>query len=219
MAVTFREKVETDCLVRFQGWDDSAMSEVRRQERWTRTRSAILDGAMACLVEHGYAGLTMQRVQDASGISRGALTHHFGSMRDLAVAAIEHLAAVQVEEVRAIAASGSSLEDTVEALHAVMRQPTFVAGLELWVAARTDPALRAALTPGARRTGRELRELFAAALGRAEGDPDVIVFVGGLLALLRGLAVGAVLRDRPDVERAVVAAWVATAHAGASGPA
>jgi hypothetical protein len=61
--------------------------------------------------------------------------------------------------------------------------------------------------------------LFSSALGRAEGDPDVIVFVGGLLALLRGLAVGAVLRDRPDVERAVVAAWVATAHAGASGPA
>jgi AcrR family transcriptional regulator len=193
------------------------MSEARRQERWTRTRAAILDGAMACLVEHGYAGLTMQRVQDASGVSRGALTHHFGSMRELAVAAIEHLAAAQVDQVRTIAAtSGATLESTVEALHTVMRRPTFVAGLELWVAARTDPALRAALTPGARHTGHELRELFASVLGRAEGDPDVVVFVGGLLALLRGLAVGAVLRDRPEVERAVIATWVTTARAGAA---
>jgi AcrR family transcriptional regulator len=194
------------------------MSEVRRQERWVRTRAAILDGAMGCLVEHGYAGLTMQRVQDASGVSRGALTHHFASMRELAVAAIEHLAAVQVEEVRTIAAtSGASLENTVEALHTVMRQPTFIAGLELWMAARTDPDLRAALTPGARRTGRELRQLFAAVLGRDEGDPQVVVFVGGLLALLRGLAVGAVLRDRPGVERAVVATWVTTAQTRVAG--
>jgi hypothetical protein len=98
-----------------------------------------------------------------------------------------------------------------------MRQPTFIAGLELWMAARTDPDLRAALTPGARRTGRELRQLFAVVLGRDEADLQVVVFVGGLLALLRGLAVGAVLRDRPGVERAVVATWVTTAQTRVAG--
>lgn len=83
---------------------------------------------------------------------------------------------------RAEAATGAST--AVELLHLVMSGPLFLAGLELWQAARTEPVLRAALLPAERRVGAAVRqlldELFPGPGGRVELE--------GLLALYRGLA-------------------------------
>lgn len=177
-----------------------------RQARAVRTRGQILAAAVDVMVEHGYAGLTMQRVQAAAGVTRGALTHHFSSMRELAVAAVDYLARAQAAEIEeTLSETGPTA--VVDVLHEAIRRPTYVAGLELWVAARTDPELRAALRPGAQDLGRQLRAPFralAADLDAARLD----IFADGLLSLLRGLAVGGVLRDRPGLEKAVLRAWL-----------
>ncbi|MFJ9317372.1 TetR/AcrR family transcriptional regulator [Pimelobacter simplex] len=182
------------------------MEAARRQSRALRTREQILAAAVEVMVGHGYAGLTMQRVQTAAGVTRGALTHHFSSMRELAVAAVDYVAAAQAGEIEA-AVVGAGPAELIEVLHEVTRRPTYVAGLELWVAARTDPELRAALRPGARQLGRQLREPLLLLVGDLD-DERLDVFADGLLSLLRGLAVGGVLRDRPALEKAVLAAWL-----------
>lgn len=182
------------------------MSEPKRQERWNRTRQQILDGAVASLVRHGYAGTTMQRVQEESGVTRGALTHHFGSMRELVIAAYEHVIETEVGYVESGAADQPA-QRAVGLLHEAMRRPTYLAGLELWVAARTDSQLRKAIGPGSRRTGSALRELFRDKLDQLSDD-DLALFVDGLQSLMRGLAVGGVLRDRPDREQRVLTAWI-----------
>ena len=59
-------------------------------ERREGTIAALLDATVRCLVTHGYAGTTTQRIQDEAGVSRGALLHHFASKSELLVAAIHH---------------------------------------------------------------------------------------------------------------------------------
>jgi hypothetical protein len=105
--------------------------------------------------------------------------------------------------VRAEASAGAASE--VDLLHHVMSGPLFLAGLELWQAARTEPALRAALLPAERRVGAAVRQLLdelfpGSRWGRVELD--------GLLALYRGLALTSVLRSDADLDRQVLQLWV-----------
>src|SRR5260370_38722019 len=43
------------------------------------TRSRILDAALACFVETGYAHTTIARIRERSGVSNGALFHQFAT--------------------------------------------------------------------------------------------------------------------------------------------
>lgn len=188
------------------------MSDRPRQERWVRTRSQVVDAALEVLVLHGYAGMTMQRVQDAAGVSRGALTNHFGSMAELAAAAVEAVADRQTaairDELTRRPTAAPTVDELVDALLTALRQPTFAAGLDLWCAARVDEALRQALLPGARRIARTHRQLTVQVLGLDPSSTQARVAVDGLLSLLRGLALGAVLRPHNDADRAVLTAWL-----------
>ncbi|WP_028932226.1 TetR/AcrR family transcriptional regulator [Pseudonocardia spinosispora] len=40
-------------------------------------REQILDGARACFSRFGYEGATVRRLEEATGLSRGAIFHHF----------------------------------------------------------------------------------------------------------------------------------------------
>lgn len=192
------------------------MPDRPRQERWLRTRSQIVDAALEVLVAHGYAGMTMQRVQDAAGVSRGALTNHFGSMAELAAAAVEAVADRQTSAISSELLQRregvATVEELVDALLTSLRQPTFAAGLDLWCAARADDSLLQALLPGARRIARTHRHITAEVLGLDPASPEARLAVDGLLSLLRGLALGAVLRPHGDAERAAIRAWLVSFH-------
>jgi AcrR family transcriptional regulator len=181
---------------------------VRAQQR-EQTRRLLLDTAVDCLVDYGYVGTTVQRVQDRAGVSRGAVQHHFASKSDLLVAALHHIADVRMEGVRAALAESSpeeGLRPVVDAIRATMSGPPFVAALELWMIARTDDELRAALLPAERNLGRALRELFDQALGR--DAPEARVAFDSLMVVMRGLAVTSVLRDDEARADAVLDYWV-----------
>lgn len=188
------------------------MPDQPRQDRWVRTRSQIVDAALEVLVLHGYAGMTMQRVQDAAGVSRGSLTNHFGSMAELAAAAVEAVADRQTaaisDELTWRPAAAPTIDELVDALLTALRQPTFAAGLDLWCAARVDEVLRQALLPGARQIARTYKRLTIEVLGLDPSSTEARVAVDGLMSLLRGLALGAVLRPHSDAERAALTAWL-----------
>jgi AcrR family transcriptional regulator len=40
-------------------------------------RQQILDGARACFSRHGYEGATVRRLEESTGLSRGAIFHHY----------------------------------------------------------------------------------------------------------------------------------------------
>ena len=48
-------------------------------------RAQILDGARRAFAEHGYEGATVARLEQATGLSRGAIFHYFENKNDLFV--------------------------------------------------------------------------------------------------------------------------------------
>ncbi len=60
------------------------------------TRSRILDAALACFVEGGYAQTTIARIRERSGVSNGALFHQFPTKEAIADALyVEAIASFQ----------------------------------------------------------------------------------------------------------------------------
>ncbi len=186
------------------------MTERVGQQRGARTRERILEATVTCLVEHGFASTTMQRVQNEAGVSRGALVHHFASMDELLVGAVHHVAKRQLDtlirDAVQLERGSQGREQRVWLLYSVMSGPLFLAGLELWLAARTNPTLRDALAPVERALGHEIN----AALTVEDAAGNLTRFeLDELLVALRGLAITSVLREDPRVERHIIEDWIA----------
>jgi AcrR family transcriptional regulator len=117
-----------------------------QEQRSAETRRRILDATVLCLQEYGYGGTTTVRVVERAGVTRGALAHHFASKADMVSAAVGHIAATRTQDVfpkieKALAAE-DPIDSGLELLWSMHQGPVFVAIVELWVAARTDPDLR-----------------------------------------------------------------------------
>ncbi|MEN8656107.1 ScbR family autoregulator-binding transcription factor [Streptomyces sp. 21So2-11] len=61
----------------------------RVQRRSQDTRRLILEAAGTVFANEGYAGATLQKIQDEAGIARGTLIHHFRSKEDLRTALLD----------------------------------------------------------------------------------------------------------------------------------
>jgi len=174
-------------------------------ERRTATRSALVRATVEALVELGYARTTTQEVQSRAGVSRGALTHHFTTKSDLVLAAMDHLYEEFSESVRTAAAAlpddpAARIRAGVELIWERFHGPLFVASMELWTAARTDPELRAALLPHERRLGAQLRELSVEVFGeQVARHPASEAVYQVLLTSMRGQAMTYALQ--PDAPR------------------
>jgi TetR/AcrR family transcriptional regulator, transcriptional repressor of aconitase len=55
------------------------------QEHLDARRAQILGGARRAFAEHGYEGATVARLEEATGLSRGAIFHYFENKNDLFV--------------------------------------------------------------------------------------------------------------------------------------
>jgi AcrR family transcriptional regulator len=185
----------------------SVGSPVRRTqaERRAGTRAAVLRATVDCLVERGYAGTTTQEVQDRAGVSRGALTHQFATKAELVLAAMDTLYEDFSRSVRDAAADlprdpSSRIRLGVELIWDRFHGPLFVAAMELWTAARTDPELRAALLPHERRLGAQLRRLATEVFGEVvAAHPSAEAVYQVLLTSMRGQAMTYALQ--PDAPR------------------
>jgi AcrR family transcriptional regulator len=69
------------------------------QEQLDARRRQILAGARACFARHGYEGATVRRLEEETGLSRGAIFHHFRDKESLFLAVAEDDAAAMVETV------------------------------------------------------------------------------------------------------------------------
>ncbi|MFZ3391767.1 TetR/AcrR family transcriptional regulator [Rhodococcus sp. DT1] len=173
---------------------DTVPGATRTQaQRTAATRAKLLDATVESLVEQGYAGISTQGIATRAGVSRGAQLHHFPTKESLVVAAIEHLVEKRLQE---ILESDPDPEYGFEALFDAFSGPLFDAALELWVAARTDPSLHAAMIPLERKVSDALRTGCLEIMGDRV-SPDIIDLA---IELARGVAVSALMRT-PESDR------------------
>ncbi|MGW4113556.1 TetR/AcrR family transcriptional regulator [Actinosynnema sp. NPDC004786] len=188
---------------------DTGQREVRRQaDRSRETRRKLMQATVECLVEHGWAGTTTTVVAERAGVSRGAQLHHFRTRGELVAAAVEHLGAESVLDLkeRARQVNGSTIA-VVELIADFYASDLFTAALELWVAARTDPELRTVVVPLEARLGRETHRLAVELLGADETKPGVRESVQLTLDLVRGLALADQLTDDRRRRARIVRHW------------
>ncbi|HSV40251.1 MAG TPA: TetR/AcrR family transcriptional regulator [Nocardioidaceae bacterium] len=184
---------------------------VRRtqEERRATTRAKLLDAAAACLLERGYAATTVGEVQERAGVARGTLLHHFPTKVDLMVAATGHVTAQRIEGFRKAAAAIPEGDDRLDAVIDLAWQdlngPVFFTALELWVAARTDADLRAAVAALEEELFRSMRESYAEVLGDSFGDATYpIEFT---IDLLTGLSITTMVSGQLGPRQRVLDRW------------
>jgi AcrR family transcriptional regulator len=69
------------------------------QDQLDARRREILAGARACFATYGYEGATVRRLEEQTGLSRGAIFHHFRDKDSLFLAVAEDDAAAMVATV------------------------------------------------------------------------------------------------------------------------
>lgn len=175
-------------------------------ERRATTRAALLDAALECLVEDGYAGMTTRKVAERAGVSQGTQMHYFPTRGRFVAEAVRHVAFKLAAELRERdtlhpRSDRRRLEALLDHTWEIHTGPVFQATMELWVAARTDPEIREAMGEIARDITRMIAtgasELFPELMARPRAGE--VLDMG--LAIMRGLAVLRFTSDEADVER------------------
>jgi AcrR family transcriptional regulator len=138
-------------------------------ERREATRTKLLDAAVDCLTERGYAATSVVDVQQRAGVSRGALQHYWPSRAALMVDAVKALFDSMAARLRAEMAAHATrvtnpnpsrrIQVAIELLWSSFDSSLFRAELELWVAARHDAELRPLVVQHDRRLGSEIAGL------------------------------------------------------------
>lgn len=190
-----------------------------QEERSNATRALLLNATIECLIDFGYSAATTTVIAERAGVSRGAQLHHFPTKAELVAAAVEHLArkigAEFTSELERVRTVDNPLMVGIDVLWARYQSPLFDAWLELAVAARTDPELRASLTPVEMRLRAGIRRMASDLLG---GDGGTKEDHGRLVELtfhvLQGLAVERLVltesrRAREKREAQALDAWKA----------
>lgn len=118
------------------------------QERKSgQTRIALLDAAVQCLAESGYARTTTQLVAARANISRGAMLHHYATKAELISSVIDYIMYRRMETFYGQIAKLSERQRVdeirgVEIYWNSVQTPEYEAFLELSLASRTDADLR-----------------------------------------------------------------------------
>jgi len=177
-------------------------------------RQRLLEATIEVLAERGWSGTSTTLVSERAGVSRGAQLHHFPTKADLVLAAVEHLWETRDKEYRealeTLEPGPDRTRRVVQVLGEQFSSEMFEAALELWVAARSDAALHAAVIEFERKVGRGSHRLTVEALGVDESVPGVRELVQATLDLVRGLGLANTLTDDSARRHKILDQWATT---------
>jgi AcrR family transcriptional regulator len=179
-------------------------------ERREQTKTALLDATIDCLVEIGYARTSVQEICARAGVSKGAVQHHFSAKAELMAAAVVHLTTKlkgQLAESMALLPGGpDGIPAAIDMLWEGYSGALSTAVTELWVAARTDADLRAAIRPVDRALGRSTMKHITSVAGDLPPERAETLF-WLTVNLNRGLALDAELGGAPQRRKLLLDEW------------
>lgn len=152
-------------------------------------RALLEDAARACMARGGIREFTVDKVVAEAGVSRGLITHHFGSMDGLLVAVYSRMYREWIAAITAPRPGLTRLEALVEALvsPALFSRDVLNVWLTLWGEIANNPVLRAEH----RARYSDYRDSIAAALSEAGSQTglDLDTLAGAFICLVDGLGV------------------------------
>jgi AcrR family transcriptional regulator len=179
-------------------------------ERREQTRTALLDATIDCLVEIGYARTSVQEICARAGVSKGAVQHHFSAKAELMAAAVAHLTTRLRNQLTVsldtLPNGADGIPTAIDLVWEGYSGTLSKAVTELWVAARTDPELRAAIRPVDRALGRATMEHITAVAGDLPRERAEMLF-WLTVNLTRGLALDAELGGDPQRRKQLLEEW------------
>lgn len=173
-------------------------------------RARLIEAAVGCLYETGYAATTTAMVAARAGVSRGAMTHQFPNKIDLMEAVVASVYEEELKEYdRLIDAQPQRevLSRFPRLTWAVLSRPSAMAVTEIMMGSRSDAAM-------AERLGARQKQIEANAAerladyrfraGAPQGAHSSRVAQRLVVAAVRGLAIEALFTpDRREIEEAI----------------
>ena len=165
-----------------------------QDEKTAETRRRLLDAAIGCLVERGYANTTTSEIAERAGLSRGAQLYHFPKKEELLTSAVEYMCELMYSEVKERVGQLTNVDDrramAIDLLWETCSGPLMTAWTEIIVASRTDSYLRETVRAATDRSveflDKSFKELFPPPEGAGEFYdviPNMVMMLLTALAL------------------------------------
>jgi AcrR family transcriptional regulator len=145
-------------------------------ERSAETRQQVMDAVIAILNAKGFAALTNALIIADTGISTGALMHHFPTRQKLLIATVEYayanIAEYRRQQLERLEPGLPRFRSLIDMSWHTARMPSGFAVNEVRIGARSHDALAATFRPAFTRIGQEYGR-FVGKLAREAGlKPD-----------------------------------------------
>lgn len=180
-----------------------ATSHRTQAERSEQARNRLMLATLECLRELGFSGTTVSSICQRSGLSRGALLHHFASKNELIVNAFMHRQRLRIGELeQSVAANAGrprSVREEIDATRARM-SADFSVSQEFFNALRTDAQLQAEFAALCARQERAIAERYQTLNSELDEVPDPLAVRYVVGCFIRGLCLEALASDERIVE-------------------
>ncbi|WP_221796454.1 TetR/AcrR family transcriptional regulator [Aquisediminimonas sediminicola] len=186
------------------GKDDEASWQQRKS---LTTRKMAVEAALQVLAEFGYTACSLQTVAKRARISRGAMLHHYTSKLDLMAAVIEYAfyrrLAVFLDRIRALSEDDRTVRQIgIRVSFDVSQTAEYKAFLELHIASRTDPELRAIFLERASLFDRVWRDEITKVFPEWLDHPQLALLDDLVWVMIDGLALNVdIWADQARVDR------------------
>lgn len=200
----------TDPLAELQPAGIAPVDAGLQQRKSAETRLTILDAAIKCLAQSGYARTTTQLIAKVAKVSRGAMLHHYATKQALIEAVTDYAFYRHMERFIGAVAALSDRARTEQNVGIrldwqIYLSDEYSAYLELMVAARTDEELRTMFIPKARRHDRVWREQLIKVFPEWAGDHVLLDKSRRLVqAVMSGMVLNRDTWNDPVMEDAVL---------------
>jgi AcrR family transcriptional regulator len=164
----------------------------KRQLSAAASKDKLIEGTIVCMANYGPAGVSIEKITDAAGVSRGLVRHHFGSKRQLLLEAFQRLADGERAAFNAGPAEDGDPVATLRAIVATEFREELAAPerahawFGFWQAALGDPDLKEINERVYAEERERYSELFRAAARRRGLEIDPRKAGIGLVALADG---------------------------------
>jgi TetR/AcrR family transcriptional repressor of bet genes len=169
------------------------MVKAERNSRLSAEDRRVLleDAAIACMARGGIRAFTVDRIVTEAGVSRGLITHHFGSMDGLLVAVYARMYRQWIEVMARPHPGLLQIEAVIEALISdeLFSRDVLNVWLTLWGEVSNNPSLRGEHRNQYAAYRANIAEAIQEVADQRGLTVDAIALSGGFICLVDGLGV------------------------------